>query len=148
MREGKPIVLVTGAGGFVGKHLVPLLEQEEWAVRRAVRNASGQGDEILVGSLGPATEWQSALADVEAVVHLAARVHHPGEEHAAALYHEVNTEGTLRLARCAAGANVQRFIFISTILVNGACTDGRSPSRADDQFAPRGVYGKSKADAE
>ena len=148
MRDARPVVLVTGAGGFVGRHLVPVLAGEGWRVRRAVRKLSGGGDEVLIGSIGPATDWQAALAGVEAVVHLAARVHHPGEEDAGELYRAVNTEGTLQLARCAAAAGVRRFVHVSTILVNGSSTDGRAPFREDDIPAPRGVYGNSKAAAE
>ena len=81
-------------------------------------------------------------------MHLAARVHHPGEEDAGELYRAVNTEGTLQLARCAAAAGVRRFVYVSTILVNGSSTDGRAPFREDDIPAPRGVYGNSKAAAE
>jgi UDP-glucose 4-epimerase len=148
MTDPRPVVLVTGAGGFVGRHLVPVLAGEGWRVRRAVRALSGSDDEVSIGSIGPATDWQAALAGVEAVVHLAARVHHPGEESAGELYRAVNTEGTLQLARCAAAAGVRRFIHVSTILVNGSSTDGRAPFREDDIPAPRGVYGNSKAAAE
>ena len=66
MKNGKPLVLVTGASGFVGGHVAPLLQQEGWAVRRAVRKRSGLGDEVVVGSLGPTTDWSAALADVGA----------------------------------------------------------------------------------
>jgi UDP-glucose 4-epimerase len=148
MTENKPVVLVTGASGFVGRHLVPVLAREGWRVRRAVRTLSGGDDEVLIGSIGPVTDWRAALAGVEAVVHLAARVHHPGEEDAGELYRAVNTEGTLQLARCAAAAGVRRFVHGSTILVNGSSTDGRAPFREDDIPAPRGVYGNSKAAAE
>jgi UDP-glucose 4-epimerase len=148
MTDIRPVVLVTGAGGFVGRHLVPVLAGEGWRVRRAVRTLSGSDDEVSIGSIGPATDWQAALAGVEAVVHLAARVHHPGEESAGELYRAVNTEGTLQLARCAAAAGVRRFVHVSTILVNGSSTDGRAPFREDDIPAPRGVYGNSKAAAE
>jgi UDP-glucose 4-epimerase len=148
MTDARPVVLVTGAGGFVGRHLVPVLAGEGWRVRRAVRTLSGSDDEVLIGSLGPATDWQAALAGVEAVAHLAARAHHPGEERAAELYRAVNTEGTLQLARCAAAAGVRRFVHVSTVLVNGSSTDGRAPFREDDIPAPRGVYGNSKAAAE
>ena len=82
------------------------------------------------------------------MVHLAARVHHPREEHASEIYRTINTEGTLHLARCAAKAGVRQFIYLSTILVNGASTDGRAPFREEDPVMPRGVYGLSKAAAE
>ncbi len=148
MTDARPLVLVTGASGFVGRHLVPVLVQAGWRVRCAVRTLTGNSDEVLIGSIGPDTDWQAALHGVEAVVHLAARVHHPGEEHAGEIYRTVNTEGTLQLARCAAAAGVHQFIHLSTILVNGASTDGRAPFREDDIPAPRGVYGMSKAAAE
>jgi UDP-glucose 4-epimerase len=148
MTGTRPLVLVTGATGLVGRHLVPALAQVGWRVRRAVRTPTGGDDEIVIGSLGPDTDWQAALDGVEAVVHLAARAHHPGEEHAGEIYRTVNTEGTLQLARSAAAAGVRQFIHLSTILVNGASTDGRTPFREDDIPAPRGVYGLSKAAAE
>ncbi len=148
MNGERPVVLVTGASGFVGKHLVPALARHGWVVRRAVRTPSGNTDEIVVGSIGPATDWQDALAGVDAVVHLAARVHHQYEEHAVELYRDVNIEGTLRLARCAADAGVGRFIFVSTVLVHGRSNNGRAPFREDDTLTPRGLYGMSKAAAE
>jgi UDP-glucose 4-epimerase len=147
MTDDRPVVLVTGASGFVGRHLVPALAREGWQVRSAVRTRSGSGGEVFTGPIGPVTDWRAALEGVEAVVHLAARVHHPGEENDA-LYRAINTEGTMQLARSAAAAGVRRFIHLSTILVNGSCSDGRAPFREDDVPAPRGAYGLSKAAAE
>lgn len=148
MTEARPVALVTGASGFVGGHLAPVLVRDGWAVRRAVRKLTGTGQEVLIESIGAATDWRAALVGVEAVVHLAARVHRPGEENAAQIYRDINADGTLQLARCAATAGVRHFVYVSTILVNGSCTDGRAPFREDDTFAPRGVYGMSKAAAE
>jgi UDP-glucose 4-epimerase len=148
MKDGKRLVLVTGASGFVGGHLVPLLEQQGWAVRSAVRKRSGLGDEVAIGSLGPSTDWQAALADVDAVVHLAARVHHQHEEHAVKIYRDVNIDGSLHLARCAASSSVRQFIFVSTVLVHGRSNDGRAPFSENDVLTPRGLYGMSKAAAE
>jgi UDP-glucose 4-epimerase len=148
MKDGKPLVLVTGASGFVGGHLVPALEQAGWAVRRAVRKGTGAGDEIAIGSLGPSTDWQAALVDADAVVHLAARVHHQHEEHAVSIYRDVNIDGTLHLGRCAADAGVKQFVFVSTILVHGRSNDGGAPFSENDALTPRGLYGMSKAAAE
>jgi UDP-glucose 4-epimerase len=148
MRSDKPVVLVTGANGFVGRHLVSALAREGWVVRRAVRQVSGAADEVNVGSIDSNTEWSAALADVQTVVHLAARVPHPREERERDLYRSVNTEGTLRLARFAAASGVIRFVHLSTVAVNGSTTDGRSPFTEKDEPAPRGVYGLSKAEAE
>lgn len=148
MKDGRPVVLVTGAAGFVGRHVVPALTREGWIVRRAVRKPSGADDEIVIDSLGPTTDWQAALVDVDAVVHLAARVHHQREEHAVELYRNVNIEGTLHLARSAKEAGVRHFIFLSTVLVHGRSNDGRAPFSESDVLTPRGLYGVSKAAAE
>jgi UDP-glucose 4-epimerase len=148
MKDGRPVVLVTGASGFVGRHLAPALARNGWVVRRAVRRPSGSGDEVLIDSIGPATEWRDALAGADAVVHLAARVHHKYEEHAVELYRNTNTEGTLHLARSAANVGVGQFVFVSTVLVHGRSSDGRAPFRESDALTPRGLYGMSKAAAE
>ena len=148
MNDGLPVVLVTGGNGFVGRHLTPLLAEKGWEVRRALRTPVSGHNDIRIGEIGPATDWQAALAGVDAVVHLAARVHHPMEEHAVDLYRSINTDGTLHLARCAASAGVRRFVFVSTILVNGRSTEGRGPFSEADVATPRGVYGTSKAAAE
>ena len=66
MIERKPVVLVTGASGFVGRHVVPMLAREGWSVRRAVRMAEGLDGEVVIPSIGPDTVWHSALADVDA----------------------------------------------------------------------------------
>ena len=144
----RPLVLVTGANGFVGRHLTAILSREGWMVRRAVRTSSGMNDEVAIGSIGPSTDWSDAVNGARAVVHLAARAHQVKEEGAIDLYRTINTKGTLQLARSAAEAGVKRFIFVSTMLVNGSCTDGRGPFRENDEFSPRGVYGLSKAEAE
>jgi len=162
MSEPKPVVLVTGASGFVGSHLVPALTREGWSVRRVVRSLGvvdkhsvdkvsiGKtfGDEVVIGSIGPETDWQAALAGVDAVVHLAARVHLRHQEDAVQLYRDVNTAGTLHLARCAAMAGVRQFVFVSTVHVNGRSNDGRAPFSEVDALTPCGPYGTSKAEAE
>lgn len=148
LTESRPIVLVTGSNGFVGSHVVPALMQGGWAVRRVLRALSGGVDEVFVEAIGSATDWRAALTDVQAVVHLAARVHRQHEDHEIDLYRDINTEGTLHLARCAANAGVSQFVFISTVLVNGRSNDGRPPFSEEDVLTPRGVYGMSKAAAE
>lgn len=148
MKDGRPVVLVTGANGFVGQHLTPMLASSGWTVRRALRTLTGGQNEVLIGSIGPATNWQEALVGVDAVVHLAARVHAPNEDHEFELYRAVNIEGTLNFARCAMSAGVRQFVFVSTILVNGRSSDGRAPFSERDILTPQGVYGVSKAAAD
>ncbi|MET4089308.1 NAD-dependent epimerase/dehydratase family protein [Bradyrhizobium sp. S3.5.5] len=148
MSESKPVVLVTGANGFIGRHLASALLGGGWAVRGAVRRPEAIGDAVVIESIGPETDWRAALAGVSAVVHLAARVHHKHEEHAVNLYRKINIEGTLHLARSAARAGVRHFIFVSTVLVHGRSNEGRAPFSEDDVLTPRGLYGMSKAVAE
>jgi len=148
MENNRPAVLITGANGFVGRHLTPALEGNGWTVRRAMRTPATKFNDFQIETVGRATDWRAALTDAEAVIHLAARVHRPNEEHAADLYSDVNIEGTLHLARCAAKAGVRNFVFVSTILVNGRSSDGRSPFSERDMPTPRGIYGQSKAAAE
>jgi UDP-glucose 4-epimerase len=148
MKDGQPVVLLTGTSGFVGGNLAPVLAAKGMNVRRVVRAPSDDPDAVVIDSIGPHTSWKESLSGVDAVVHLAGRAHHHREEHAADLYRSVNTEGTLHLARCAAEAGIRKFIFLSTILVNGTATDGRPPFRENDPLTPRGAYGASKAAAE
>jgi UDP-glucose 4-epimerase len=148
MTDNRPVVLVTGATGFVGHTLVPALTASGWRVRPVERQRSGDPTAVVVNSIGPSTDWNEALRGADAIVHLAARVHHPGDENNAELYRALNTEGTLRLATEAAKVGVREFIHVSTILVNGSSTSGRGPFREDDQPNPRGIYGQSKAAAE
>ena len=148
MTDGRPIVLLTGAAGFVGRHLVPLLSREGWIVRRVVRDPSSDSSDVVIRSIGPDTDWSAALQGVDAVVHLAAHVHRPPSESESGPYRAVNTEGTLNLARCADKAGVRRFVFVSTILVHGRSSDGRAPFSERDVLTPLGHYGVSKAAAE
>jgi UDP-glucose 4-epimerase len=148
MKAERPVVLVTGANGFVGRHVVPALAREGCEVRRAVRRPSGAAGEVVIDELGPSTDWRAALEGVDGVVHLAARVHHQHDERSYQLYRDTNVEGTLHLARCAIEAGVQQFIFVSTVLVYGRSNDGRPPFREGDILTPRGLYGLSKAEAE
>jgi UDP-glucose 4-epimerase len=148
MKDSRPVVLVTGASGFVGRHLAPVLLREGWLVRRAVRRPPLTEDDVVIESIGSDTDWTAALVGVDAVVHLAARVHLPHAEYATELYRSVNTEGTLHLARSAEKAGVRQFIFVSTVLVHGRSNDGRPPFTETDVLTPRGAYGLSKAAAE
>jgi nucleoside-diphosphate-sugar epimerase len=148
-------VLVTGATGFVGMETIArVAAQGRYEVRAAVRRDAGlfpAGVEVVrVLNLSSETEWGEALRDVDAVVHAAARVHVMRDDTTDPLseFRQVNVAGTLNLARQAAGAGVRRFVFISSIKVNGEQTKPGCPFRADDRPDPRDAYGISKHEAE
>ena len=148
-----PIILVTGANGFVGRHVVSALTQAGWHVRsaqRSVNSTSSTADLVTGLELGPSTNWQAALNGVQVVIHLAARAHRSKniQERERDLYFSINVDGTLQLARSALSAGVQEFIFLSSVAVNGSTTDGRAPFSEDDVPAPNTVYGRTKAAAE
>ena len=146
-------ILVTGANGLVGKRLVSRLVEAGLSVRAAVRSvdlAADVGDQVTVGPIDKTTDWQRSLQDVQVVAHLAARVHvmHDTEVNPLAAFRKVNVDGTLNLARQAAAAGVKRFIFISSVKVNGEST---SPGRAfteTDTPNPQDAYAISKMEAE
>jgi nucleoside-diphosphate-sugar epimerase len=148
-------LLVTGATGFVGRHVLKQareanVEHLRAAVRRPTVAELGDVDVAQVGDLGRDTNWRAALDGVDAVVHAAARVHVMRETSAEAdeEYRRINTEGTLALARQAAASGVRRFVFVSTVKVNGERTQPGHPYTATDLPAPVDAYGRSKLDAE
>lgn len=150
-------VLVTGANGFVGTALCPALSQRGHVVRKALRvmhpaeASAGQGMEAaVVGNMDAEANWSEALSGVDAVIHLAARVHvmRDTAKDPLAEFREVNVAGTERLARAAAAAGVRRFVYVSSIKVNGDATQGGRIFTELDRPAPQDPYGVSKYEAE
>lgn len=150
-------ILVTGASGFIGRALVKQLGNlPEHRVRASVRTSARYPipatgiDVVAVGDLSPQTEWRPALSQVDVVVHCAARVHVMQETAADPLsaFRRVNVQGTLNLARQAQQAGAKRFIFISSVKVNGEQTLPGAPFHADDPAHPTDAYGISKLEAE
>lgn len=140
-------VLVTGANGFVGQALCPLLENAGWSVSKAVR--SNREGCIAVGDIGPDTDWRAALDGTDAVVHLAARAHimQDTARDPLAAYRAINSAGCENLARQAAHAGVKRLVYISSIKVNGENTADR-PFHESNTPHPQDPYGVSKWEAE
>ena len=127
-------VLVTGASGFIGRALCDKLLADGYHVRGAVRSSAQMTampsgvDGVMVGDIGPETDWGEALVGIDGVLHLAARVHVMRESSVdpLAAYREVNVEGTKCLAIAAANAGVKRFVYISSVKVNGENTEDKS----------------------
>ena len=145
-------VLVTGASGFVGSATCSRLVAQGMNVIGTVRHLPAQlltrVDYCIVGDLDANTDWRVALTGVDTIVHCAARVHVMRETAADPLvaFRTANVAGTEQLARQAAAAGIRRFVFLSSVKVNG---EGGSIAYCEtDLPAPQDIYGTSKYEAE
>lgn len=143
--------LVTGANGFIGKALTPVLANNGWSVTALVRKADPNLNcaRVEIGDVLDPCAIERAVKEQEVVVHLANRAHvfEKDQEGSGSVYCRVNTEGTLALAKAALAAGVKRFIYISSIKVNGEHTQDRAFSH-EDKPQPQDAYAKSKWQAE
>jgi nucleoside-diphosphate-sugar epimerase len=151
-------VLVTGATGFIGRELIPVLEARGHSLTLTLRDArdkerlpdaktDGERRSIVVGDIHERTDWGDALRGADVVVHLAAHAHvmdaGPDEE---ATFTQVNVWGTQRLVEQAIDAGVARFVLVSSV---GAVTSqSRSRITEDTPCTPDTAYGRSKRAAE
>jgi nucleoside-diphosphate-sugar epimerase len=145
-------VLVTGATGFVGRPLCELLAESGYTVRAALRSArsvpTSIAETVVVGDIGASTQWEEALRDVDSVIHAAARTHILRDSPAnAQMYLEVNERGTKRLVEAAARMGARRFLYLSSIKVNGEQT-ASCPYTSASEPHPEDAYGMSKYLAE
>ncbi len=147
-------VLVTGANGFIGRRLCRVLLKNNFFVRAVFRRLELSmdfiQDRVVVGNISLNTQWENVLQGVNCVVHLAARVHVMNDQAIDSLseYRKINVDATLNLARQAAQAGVDRFIFISTVKVNGEETFPGRPFTEKDRPVPVDPYSVSKYEAE
>ena len=153
MKADRPVVLVTGADGFVGRSMTKVLTEAGWHVRRAIRSnpSPGENSDTIGGlELSSSTQWGEALKDVQAVVHLAALTHRStrAQQSDEASFMSVNVDGTAHLARSAIQTGVRDFIFLSSIAVHGRDTGEETGFSESSVPAPTTVYGHSKIAAE
>lgn len=150
-------VFITGATGFVGKALVTELVADHHQVVAALRKQSTElpmeVEQRLIGDLGFLSESNTiinTLDNIDVVIQTAARVHIMEDKAADPLdeFRKINVNATVALARQAIRAGVKRFIFLSSIKVNGESTDNRQPFSETDEPAPKDAYGQSKLEAE
>jgi nucleoside-diphosphate-sugar epimerase len=147
-------VLVTGGQGFVGKALTASALSNGFAVRVSSRQklitAAARLEHSQVGELGPTTNWFAALQGVNTVMHCAGRAHVMAETAIDPLtaFRIVNAAGTLNLARQAVEAGVKRFVFVSSVGVNGSQTAPGKPFSETDKPNPHNAYALSKWEAE
>lgn len=142
-------ILITGYSGFVGSHLLEEL-QGNYELKLIGRASPSIECEHLQASIDSITDYSQIMSDTDVVIHLAARAHimndtvcNPLDE-----YREVNVRGTFNLAEQAANSGVKRFIYISSIKVNGEQTSIDSPYTSADLHKPEDFYGLSKSEAE
>lgn len=147
-------MLVTGASGFVGRTLCAELLRRGHSVRAALRtpeNFDIAGCEMVgISGIDSHTDWNHALHGVTTVIHLAARVHVMRDDASDPLeeFRRVNVAGTEHLARTAAANGVKRFVYVSSIKVNGEETSGDKVFTEMDTPSPQDPYGVSKWEAE
>lgn len=152
------MILLTGATGFVGNAVLEqLMQQPDVAIRTYGRRAPVSLSVGNVCAVSHVTEeingtvsYATAVRDVDVVIHCAARAHIMRDEVTEPLveYRKVNLDGTLNLARQAVNAGVKRFIFVSSIKVNGESSDFQSPLKQNSDRNPQDDYGVSKSEAE
>ncbi|MGF1753413.1 SDR family oxidoreductase [Vibrio makurazakiensis] len=145
--------LVTGSSGFLGSRFIGKVASSGILVRSVSRNVEDvqtKLDEFSVATINGNTNWNGAFDGVDCVVHCAARVHQMREPVANAIqaYLDINTDGTLNLARQAALAGVKRFVFISSVKVNGEFSQQNEKFTPCLSHRPNDPYGLSKYEAE
>ncbi len=146
-------VALTGATGFVGSAILTKLHTIDCipiVINRRKSNNRNQVNEIFIDAIDSNTNWGESLVGCDVIIHCAARAHIMKDQSQDPLtaFREVNTHGTLNLARCAAKAGVKRFIFISSIKVLGESTEFGNPFKSNDKPNPIDPYGISKFEAE
>ena len=137
--------LLTGSSGFIGQHLKQLNNNVtyRYVIREPLKQTSSE--QFVITNLDSKTNWDGAFDEINAVIHLAGLAHN--KEYTAEEFNEVNTQGTLHLARIAASSGVKRFVFVSTIGVNGTRTLEEPFSESMETY-PHNIYAKSKLNAE
>lgn len=145
-------ILITGATGFVGRNLVAALALTEHKVFCAVTKKEERlkAEQIIVGRLESQPDWRPALKNIDIVIHLAARVHVMKDTEQAPLdvFCQINSVATKHLAEQAAESGVKRFVYLSSIKVNGEFTIQGFPFTEESLAQPEDPYGKSKLYAE
>lgn len=148
------MIFVTGATGFVGAALVAKLARDGAPTRACIRRDSASippGVETAwIKDLTIDTDWLPALRGIDVVIHCASRVHVMDDRASDPLaeFRRTNVDGTLNLARQAAATGVRRFVFISSVKVNGEATQSGNSFSEEDVPAPSDPYGVSKMEAE
>lgn len=149
-------IFITGASGFIGQALSKTLSNSGIFVRGSVRSfndflINSQIEYVSIEDINHQTCWKNALGSIDCIIHCAGIAHRMNSHGDLDAYYLVNTEGTKNLAEQAVRAGVKRFIFLSTIKINGETTEKNSINKVfahNDKPNPQDNYGKSKLEAE
>ncbi len=143
-------ILLTGASGFIGNKLIEQLPSKDTVIFGRTKPGNVSQELFHEGEISSYSNYADIVKGVDTIIHLAARVHvmNDSSTNALELYREVNTYGTIQFAHQAASAGVKRFIFVSSIKVNGEETSLTTPFTSFDDRAPEDYYGQSKSEAE
>jgi len=148
-------ILVTGGTGLVGNALICGLSSKQGIhvkalVRTHAKALPSKVDQVLFQGLDGDVDYSHSLENTTVIIHAAARVHVMDDQvkDSLAEFRKVNVEGTLNLAKQAAQAGVKRFVYISSVKVNGESTSAEQPFTPDDRVATDDPYGLSKWEAE
>jgi len=149
-------IVITGASGFVGKALCKRFMADGHDVAGTIHSAKSSlavpfgTKQVFVKDLASETDWSDALKNADIVVHLAARVHVMDDTASDPLveFRKVNLQGTKRLAEAAMASGVKRFIYLSSIKVNGEATPMEAAFSENDKPQPGDPYGVSKLETE
>jgi nucleoside-diphosphate-sugar epimerase len=149
-------ILVTGANGFVGLNIYKHLIKLNYSVKGIIRNLDNtlincDSKYISVGNIDAETNWDNALEGIDCIIHCAGKAHAMNKEVELDIYRKVNRDGTKHLAEQAVKAKIKRFIFLSSVKVNGESTgnsDGPKIFTNDDMPNPQDNYAISKFEAE
>ena len=137
-------ILLTGSSGFIGSYLKKDINIQAIVLR--TNEVDNCKPSYTIDSLTEHTSWNNAFNNIDSIIHLAGLAH--SHSFSESDYYSVNTQGTLKLASDAAKAGVKRFVFVSSIGVNGLSTEYEKPFCYNSEIEPHNVYAKSKLDAE
>jgi len=146
-KEKRHNILVTGGNGFIGNKFIKFVEQNQIGVKQVVRGEQNVAGKSIfrVSEINAETCWEGAFNNIDSILHLAGVAHNKSASDD--YYRDVNTLGTLKMASEAANSGVKRFVFVSSIGVNGSFTDNSSFSELMNAN-PQNSYTKSKHIAE
>ena len=146
-------ILITGSNGFIGKHMVSSLIRDKnislvVSSRKHLKSLEGKAKQFISPSIDSSTNWSEALEGVDVVIHLIGVTHNNDRKDSESNYYETNVNSSITLATQAAESGVKRFIYLSSIKVNGEVTKEDKTFHAGDLPNPLDIYGKTKLGAE